>query len=62
MKKYFSFVIASLLMATPMFLSSCGDDDDHIPDDNQEQVMTEYNVPDTVEKLYRTPTFMSLVE
>ncbi len=41
MKKYFSFAIASLLMAAPMFLSSCGDDDDLIPDDNQEQVMTE---------------------
>lgn len=34
MKKYFSIAIASLLMAASMFLSSCGDDDDFIPDDN----------------------------
>lgn len=45
MKKYFSFAIASLLMAAPMFLCSCGDDDDLIPDDNQEQVMTEWIEP-----------------
>lgn len=45
MKKYFSFAIASLLMAAPMFLCSCGDDDDLIPDDNQEQVMTEWFEP-----------------
>ena len=45
MKKYFSFAIASLLMAAPMFLSSCGDDDDLIPDDNQEEVMTEWIEP-----------------
>mgnify|MGYP006991660325 FL=1 len=45
MKKYFSFAIASLLMAAPMFLSSCGDDDDLFPDDSQEEVMTEWIEP-----------------
>ena len=45
MKKYFSFAIASLLMAAPMFLSSCGDDDDLFPDDVQDEVMTEWIEP-----------------
>ena len=45
MKKYFSFAIASLLMAAPMFLSSCGDDNVLIPDDNQEQVITVWIEP-----------------
>lgn len=54
--KHFSFIcsielankvqaIASLLMAASMFLCSWGDDDDLIPDDNQEQVMTEWIEP-----------------
>lgn len=45
MKKYFSFAIASLLMAAPMFLSSCGDDNVLIPDDNQEQVISVWIEP-----------------
>lgn len=44
MKKYFSFAIITVMMAAPMFLSSCGEDD-LIPDDNQEQVMMEWTEP-----------------
>ena len=44
MKKYFSFAIIIVMMAAPMFLSSCGEDD-LIPDDNQEQVMMEWTEP-----------------
>ena len=44
MKKYFSFAIIIVMMAAPMFLSSCGEDD-RIPDDNQEQVMMEWTEP-----------------
>ena len=44
MKKYFSFAIITVMMAAPMFLSSCGEDD-LIPDDNQEQVMMEWTDP-----------------
>ena len=39
MKKYFSFAIASLLMAAPMFLSSCGDDDDLFPGTGYDRVV-----------------------
>ena len=45
MKKYFSIAIASLLVAAPLFLISCGDDDDLILDNNQEQVVTEWIEP-----------------
>ena len=44
MKKYFSIAILTVMMAAPMFLTSCGEDD-LIPDDNQEQVMTEWIEP-----------------
>ena len=44
MKKYFSIAIITVMMAAPMFLSSCGEDD-LIPDDNQEQVMMEWTEP-----------------
>lgn len=45
MKKYFSFAIASMLMAAPLLFCSCGNDDDIIPDENQEQVITEWIEP-----------------
>ena len=48
MKKYFSFAIITVMMAAPMFLSSCGEDD-LITDDNQEQVMMEWTEPFHVE-------------
>lgn len=44
MKTYFSIAVFTIMMAAPMFLSSCGDDD-LVPDDNQEQVMTEWTEP-----------------
>ena len=44
MKKYFSIAVFTIMMAAPMFLISCGDDD-LVPDDNQEQVMTEWTEP-----------------
>lgn len=44
MKKYFSVAVFTITMAAPMFLTSCGDDD-LVPDDNQEQVMTEWKEP-----------------
>lgn len=44
MKQYFSFAIVAIMMAAPMFFSSCGDDD-LLPDDSQEQVMMEWTEP-----------------
>ena len=44
MKKYFSIAVFTIMMAAPMCLISCGDDD-LVPDDNQEQVMTEWTEP-----------------
>jgi len=44
MKKYFSIAILTVMMAAPMFLTSCGEDD-LIPDDSQEQIMMEWTEP-----------------
>lgn len=44
MKKYFSLAIFTIMMAAPMFLSSCGEDE-LISDDSQEQVMMEWTEP-----------------
>ena len=35
MKKLFSFAILAMLMATPLFLVSCGDDDDMLPEESE---------------------------
>ena len=35
MKKLFSLAILAMLMATPLFLVSCGDDDDMMPEESE---------------------------
>ena len=35
MKKLFSLAILAMLMATPLFLVSCGDDDDMLPEESE---------------------------
>ena len=45
MKKCNYLAILLFLMAVPVFFSSCGDDDDLIPEEKQEQVMKEWVEP-----------------
>lgn len=45
MKKFNYLAILLFLMAVPVFFSSCGDDDDLIPEEKQEQVMKEWVEP-----------------